>query len=55
MPVAAAQLVLVTAAEDRALVADFGFASQLPLAASGKCPSGVFTDARLTAAAYHLT
>lgn len=36
MPIAAAQLVLVTAAEDQALVADFGFASKLPLAASGE-------------------
>lgn len=35
MPVAAAQLVLATAAEDGVLVADFGFASKLPLAASG--------------------
>ena len=35
MPIAAAQLVLVTAAEDGALVSDFGFASKLPLAASG--------------------
>lgn len=35
MPVAAAQLVLLTAAEDAALVGDEGFASALPLAASG--------------------
>lgn len=35
MPVAAAQLVLATAAEDGALVSGFGFASKLPLAASG--------------------
>lgn len=43
MPVAAAQLVLVTAAEDKALVGDFGFASVLPLAASG--PGEPFTTA----------
>lgn len=43
MPVAAAQLVLVTAAEDKALVGDFGFASALPLAASG--PGEPFTTA----------
>lgn len=35
MPVAAAQLVLLTAAEDGSLVGDEGFASALPLAASG--------------------
>ena len=35
MPVAAAQLVLLTAAEDFTLVGDEGFASALPLAASG--------------------
>lgn len=35
MPVAAAQLVLLTAAEDVALVGDEGFAAALPLAASG--------------------
>ncbi len=35
MPVAAAQLVLVTAAEDHALVGGATFASALPLAASG--------------------
>ncbi|PRW57903.1 hypothetical protein C2E21_3557 [Chlorella sorokiniana] len=35
MPVAAAQLVLLTAAEDATLVGDEGFASALPLAASG--------------------
>ncbi|KAI7846210.1 hypothetical protein COHA_000280 [Chlorella ohadii] len=35
MPVAAAQLVLLTAAEDATLVGDEGFASVLPLAASG--------------------
>lgn len=35
MPVAAAQLVLLTAAEDGALVGDEGWASALPLAASG--------------------
>lgn len=35
MPVAAAQLVLVTAAESRALVGEEGFASVLPVAASG--------------------
>ena len=35
MPIAAAQLVLATAAEDGALVSSFGFASKLPLAASG--------------------
>lgn len=35
MPVAAAQLVLLTAAEDAALVGDEGFASALPLAATG--------------------
>ena len=38
MPVAAAQLVLVTAAEDRSLVGAAGFASALPLAASGDSP-----------------
>lgn len=35
MPVAAAQLVLLTAAEDAALVGDEGWASRLPLAATG--------------------
>lgn len=35
-PVAAAQLVLVTAAEGRSLVGATSFASVLPLAASGK-------------------
>lgn len=35
MPVAAAQLVLVTAAESQALVTEDAFASALPLAASG--------------------
>ncbi|GFR44893.1 hypothetical protein Agub_g6237 [Astrephomene gubernaculifera] len=35
MPVAAAQLVLATAAESRALVGDADFASAVPLAASG--------------------
>ncbi|EFN55548.1 hypothetical protein CHLNCDRAFT_52364 [Chlorella variabilis] len=35
MPVAAAQLVLLTAAEGEALVGDEGFASKLPLAATG--------------------
>lgn len=35
MPVAATQLVLVTAAESNALVGEDGFASVLPLAASG--------------------
>ncbi|PSC75087.1 secretion system [Micractinium conductrix] len=35
MPVAAAQLVLLTAAEDVALVGDEGWASALPLAATG--------------------
>jgi hypothetical protein len=35
MPVAAAQLVLLTAAEDGALVGSAGFATALPLAASG--------------------
>ncbi len=35
MPVAAAQLVLVAAAESDSLVGDEGFASKLPLAASG--------------------
>lgn len=35
-PVAAAQLVLVTAAEGRSLVGATNFASVLPLAASGK-------------------
>lgn len=37
-PVAAAQLVLVTAAEGRSLVGATNFASVLPLAATGKCP-----------------
>lgn len=39
-PVAAAQLVLVTAAEGKSLVpafGDFSFAAHMPLAASGKC------------------
>ncbi len=35
MPVAAAQLVLATAAEGRSLVGAPGFAARLPLAASG--------------------
>ena len=51
MPVAAAQLVLATAAEDGALVSSFGFASKLPLAASGAyalpCPSSLVEAAAL--------
>lgn len=42
MPVAASQLVLTVAAEDRALVGAAGWAVTLPLAASGVAPPAVF-------------
>ena len=55
-PVAAAQLVLVTAAEGKSLVpafGDFSFAAHMPLAASGKWGPGRMTCALSITALQH--